>query len=176
MKKNILLLIFTSFYFISIAQLNDVSCKKPRMKIQIFTQKTGLLLGLQQGKFTNIEVGLEHQWKKLKLVKPHVYAAKANMEYNFEDNVIGYKVGAWTRQGRLALTYGANFSYFTDFENSNIGITPAIGIKLIGFHFENGYNFVLGPQNVENINFIYVSARYFFINNRRTKIKRKKRK
>lgn len=175
MKKIILLLIATFFCISLFAQNNEVSCKKPRMKIQIFTQKTGLLLGLQQGKFTNIEVGLEHQWKKLKLVKPHVYAAKANMEYNFKDNVIAYKIGAWTRQGRLALTYGVNFGYFSDFENSNIGITPAIGIKLLGFHFENGYNFVLGPQNVENINFIYVAARYFFINNRKTKIKKKKR-
>lgn len=138
-------------------------------------QKTGLLLGLQQGKFTNIELGLEHQWKKLKLVKPHVYAIKANMEYNIQENVIGYKAGAWTRQGRLALTYGLNFGYFSDFEKSNIGISPAIGLKLIGFHFETGWNILLGPQNVENINFLYVAARYFFINNRKTKFKKKKK-
>lgn len=184
MKKIVLYLLFLCSSFFTFSQNISLSPSLSNCSInqidkwydfKLFSRKTGVLLGLQQGEFVNIEFGLEHQWKKMKLVKTYTYAVKGNMEYNVFQNVAAYKLGIWTRQGRVALTYGANFGYFTDFENENLAITPAIGFKLIGFHFETGYNFVFGERKVENMNIIYVAARYFFVNNRKIKLKRKKK-
>ncbi|MCP4521768.1 MAG: hypothetical protein GY827_08790 [Cytophagales bacterium] len=176
MKKTITTLIFTLlFSFLSFSQ-NYPTCginmDMRLQKLRIYTQKTGMLLGLQQGKYNFLELGLEHQWKKIKIKKTFTYAVKGNLEYNPFQNVLGYKLGGWTRQGRIALTYGTNFCYFTDFDNEDTGITPAIGLKFLGFHFENGYNIIFGKKTVEDSNSIYISLRYFFTNRRKVKVRK----
>src|SRR5688500_18592257 len=58
---------------------------------KLFQRNLGMIAGVQRGKNTAIELGGEAHWRKISLLKPHVFGATANMEYNFSSNVIGYK-------------------------------------------------------------------------------------
>lgn len=147
---------------------------EPQFKIS--TRKFGALLGIQRGKYTFFEMGVEKQWKTVKLIHPPTIAVKANLEYNFKYNLLGYKMGVWSKTGRVALTYGINLAYMTDFEQSKIGGGPAIGFKLLGFHLENGYNLFIGPESFTTHNTFYMSLRYFFINKRKIEINKKGKK
>jgi hypothetical protein len=129
---------------------------------KLFQRNHGMIVGLQRGKFTTFELGGEIHWRKIRLTKPHLLATTANMEYNFGDNVIGYKAGVWAKRGRINLTYGANLVYFTDFDKSRYGIGPSIGFRLLGFHLVNGYNFLAGDKELDKVNTLYISLRYYF--------------
>lgn len=138
---------------------------------KLYQRNTGMILGLQRGKFTSIELGGEAHWRKISLFKPHIIGATANMEYNFQDNVIGYKAGLWMKRGRINLTYGVNLSYFTDFNSGNrFGIGPSIGFRFFGLHLVNGYNFLTTqkkgedkiPSPVLPVNTLYMSLQYYF--------------
>jgi hypothetical protein len=112
------------------------------------------------------------------------------MEYNFSDNVIGYKAGMWMKRGHINLTYGANVSYFTDFkEGHKFGIGPSVGFRLLGFHLVNGYNFLTHDKIVTKeglkvelpVNTLYMSLRYYipvenkFVWDRKTMKKKRER-
>jgi hypothetical protein len=129
---------------------------------KLFQRNHGMIVGLQRGKFTTIEFGGEIHWRKISLNKPRLFATTANMEYNFSDNIIGYKAGVWFKRGRINLTYGANLVYFTDFDKSKYGIGPSIGFRLLGFHLVNGYNFLTGDKELTNTNTLYIALRYYF--------------
>ena len=129
---------------------------------KLFQRNHGMIIGLQRGKFTTFELGGEIHWRKIRITKPRLLATTANMEYNFSDNVIGYKAGVWAKRGRINLTYGANLVYFTDFDKSRYGIGPAIGFRLLGFHLVNGYNFLAGDKELDKVNTLYISLRYYF--------------
>ena len=115
-----------------------------------------------------IELGVEGHWRKISLVKPHIIGATVNMEYNFGSNVLGYKAGAWMKRGRINLTYGANISYYTNFnEGHRFGVGPSVGFRLLGFHLVNGFNFLTADKSGETsrpvaVNPLYVSLRYYF--------------
>ncbi|MEO6289629.1 MAG: hypothetical protein ABIO76_06905 [Ginsengibacter sp.] len=141
------------------------------MRRKLFQRNTGMILGLQRGKFTSIELGGEAHWRKISLFKPHIIGATANMEYNFENNILGYQAGVWMKRGRINLTYGANVSYFTGFNNGQcFGIGPSIGFRLFGLHLVNGYNFLSQQNKSEDekpspllpVNTLYMSLRYYF--------------
>jgi hypothetical protein len=135
---------------------------------KLFQRNRGIIIGLQKGKFTSIELGVEAHWRKISLLKPHIIGATANMEYNFENNVIGYKAGMWAKRGRINLTYGANIGYFTNFKDGNrFGFGPSVGFRLLGLHLINGYNFLTkgntGPDEKPiEVNSLYMSIRYYF--------------
>lgn len=129
---------------------------------KLFQRNHGILIGVQRGKYTTIEFGGEIHWRKISLNKPRIFATTANMEYNFSDNIIGYKAGVWFKRGRINLTYGANLVYFTDFNKHKYGIGPSIGFRLLGFHLVNGYNFLAGDKELEKVNTLYISLRYYF--------------
>lgn len=135
---------------------------------KLFQKNTGMIIGLQRGKYTSIELGGEAHWRKISLIKPHIIGATANLEYNFENNIIGYKAGMWFKRGRINLTYGANVSYFTNFrEGKRVGFGPSVGFRLLGLHLVNGYNFLTkditkeGERPIE-VNSLYMSLRYYF--------------
>jgi hypothetical protein len=134
---------------------------------KLYQRNTGVIIGLQKGKYTSIELGGEAHWRKISLTKPRVVGATANMEYNYEKNVIGYKAGMWMKRGRINLTYGANVSYFTNFDDGHrFGIGPSIGFRLLGFHMVNGYTFLTkdnseNPENRVDVNPLYLSLRYY---------------
>lgn len=138
----------------------------------------GMIGGIERGNITFLELGVEAHWKKIRLVNARTMAANANMEYNFGNNILGYNAAGWMKHGRVNLTYGVNFIYTTDFENTRYGMGPQIGFRLLGLHLVNGYNFLLGDEELENVNKFYVGLRYYFPLEKKTKIenvnKRKK--
>jgi hypothetical protein len=135
---------------------------------KLFQRNTGMIIGLQRGKFNAIELGGEAHWRKISLLKPHIVGATANLEYNFENNVIGYKAGMWMKRGRINLTYGANVGYFTNFKEGNrFSFGPSVGFRLLGLHLINGYNFVTKDKTAQDetpieVNSLYMSLRYYF--------------
>lgn len=135
---------------------------------KLFQKNTGMIIGLQRGKYSSIELGGEAHWRKISLLKPHIIGATANLEYNFENNVIGYKAGMWFKRGRINLTYGANVNYFTNFKQGNrFGFGPSVGFRLLGLHLINGYTFLTKDKTSEGetpieVNSLYMSLRYYF--------------
>ncbi|HEX8331300.1 MAG TPA: hypothetical protein VF622_01690 [Segetibacter sp.] len=160
----------------------------PLFERKLYQRNTGAIIGLQKGNSTSIELGYEAHWRKISLRKPHVIGATTNLEYNFGDNVIGYKAGMWMKRGRVNLTYGANVSYFTNFNEGNrFGIGPSVGFRFAGLHLINGYNFLTKDKTGDKetpmeVNSLYMSLRYYFpVTNtftwdRKTKKKIKERK
>lgn len=154
---------------------------------KLFQRNTGIILGWQRGQQTAIEMGVEAHWRKISLFKPHIIGATANMEYNFSNNVLGYKAGAWMKRGRINFTYGANVSYFTNFkEGHRFGFGPSVGFRLLGFHLLNGFNFLTDSKSASGeelvpANSLYVSLRYYFpvqnrfVWDRQTRQKKKER-
>jgi hypothetical protein len=89
----------------------------------------------------------------------------------------------WMKHGRVNLTYGGNLLYYSDFRGLHrYGIGPAVGFRLAGFHLINGYNFLGGDKELEGVNTLYITLRYYFpVENkftwdRKTMKKKKERK
>jgi hypothetical protein len=150
---------------------------------KLFQRNLGMIAGIQRGKNTAIEFGGEAHWRKISVLKPHVFGATANMEYNFSSNVIGYKAGVWMKRGRINLTYGANISYYDNFKGgSRFGFGPSVGLRLLGLHLVNGLTFLTKDNSAANekpvdVNTLYVSLRYYFpVDNKFTWDKNTRRK
>lgn len=144
-------------------------------KLEINSRKVGMLLGLQQGAYTSLELGMEGQWKKLKLKDPWTIAVNGTVQYNLQNNILAYKMGSWFKLGRTDLSLGANAGFFTDFGENRFAIGPEIGFKLVGFHVYTGGNFQLHPDPLDTINTFYVGIRYFLISDRKVKFNRDKK-
>jgi hypothetical protein len=150
----------------SVDASNDYSSSSSRRKL--YQRNTGMILGLQKGKYTSIELGGEAHWRKIAFRKPHITGATANLEYDFQNHVLGYKAGLWRKTGRVNLTYGANVSYFTNFNEGNrFGFGPTVGFRLLGLHLVNGFNILTkdktsGDEKPIEVNSLYMSLRYYF--------------
>jgi len=142
----------------------------PDFKIR--TRTDGMVVGIQRGKYTFLELGAEVHWKKIRLIKPRTWGASGTFEYNFGNNVLGYKAGVWTKKGRINLTYGLTLCYFTDFDASRYGAGPAVGFRLLFLHLITGYNFTVGNKDFNKFNALYITLRAFFPST--TKIKLRK--
>ncbi len=136
---------------------------------KLYQRNSGMIIGLQKGRSTAIELGGEFHWRKMSVFnKPHIIGATANIEYNFSEHIIGYKAGMWWKRGRVNLTYGGNVSYYDNFKGSSrYGIGPSIGFRLVGFHFITGYTFLTNDKGTEKetpmqVNTLYTSLRYYF--------------
>lgn len=130
---------------------------------KLYQRNYGAIAGLQRGNVTAIEFGGEMHWRKLSFRKPKITGAMANLEYNFGNHVLGYKIGAWQKTGRVNLTYGGNLVYFTNFNGlQRYGFGPAVGFRFAGFHLINGYNILLGDKELENVNKLHMTLRYYF--------------
>ncbi|MEI6950013.1 hypothetical protein V9K67_22700 [Paraflavisolibacter sp. H34] len=135
----------------------------PGYKRKLYQRNKGAIIGLQKGSSTFFEMGVEAHWRKLALTKPIITGATANLEYNFGNHILGYKAGLWRKRGRINLTYGANIAYFTDFDgNHKYGINPAVGFRFLGFHLINGVNLLVGDKELDKVNTLYLSLRYYF--------------
>ncbi|MDQ3393494.1 MAG: hypothetical protein M3512_05210 [Bacteroidota bacterium] len=166
MSKILLLVLILS---INVAEAQIFSKKEEekkgfiRLPKYVATKRTyGMIAGVERGQYTFMELGVEKHWKKIRLVHARTVGANANMEYNFGNNILGYNAGAWIKTGRVDLTYGATLNYITDFEKSRYGFGPQIGFRLLGLHFVNGYNFLLGNKELNQVNKFYVGLRYYF--------------
>ncbi len=136
------------------------------------TKKTGMLIGLQRGKFNGFELGMERQWKQLKLKKPFTFATAFTMEYQFQANAMGFKIGPWVKYGRADFTYGANFTYLSNFDENLFGISPHIGFKMLGFHVLASYNFMPNRSSFVDYNTLHLSLRYYISKSRKFKVKK----
>lgn len=137
----------------------------PRKKL--LQRNHGVIVGIQRGRSTAIELGGEAHWRKISLKKPQIIGATANMEYDFSQHMVGYKVGGWMKQGRVNFTYGGNLGYHTDFKGRNIfSAGPAVGFRFAGLHLINGYNFLMGDTEFDKegtgVNKLFMSLRYYF--------------
>jgi hypothetical protein len=139
----------------------------------ISTTKSGLLIGVQRGKFNGFEIGFEKQWKQVKLVKPKTFGISATGEYLFNSNSLGFKAGPWIKFGRTKFTYGANVLAAAKFNKSQMAFAPTIGIKLLGFHALASYNFFRNSQEFD-YNKFNVSVRYFISRKRKFDVHKKK--
>lgn len=137
--------------------------KKPKFSVN----KYGTLIGIQRGKFFNIELGVEQQKKQIKIQSPNTIAWAFNMEYAWATNTLGYKLGGWFKTGRMGFTYGANAVGATNFDQFNYGIAPALGFKFVGFHLISSYNILLNPKVDFDYNTMHVSIRYFLTRKRK---------
>lgn len=147
----------------SLRELQDDKIYMASPPKKLFQRNHGVIIGLQKGRSTAIELGGEAHWRKMALAQPHIIGASGNMEYNFGDNVIGYKAGMWMKRGRINLTYGGNVTYFNDFKGLHrYGAGPAVGFRLLGFHLINGVNILGGDKELSKINTVYINLRYYF--------------
>jgi hypothetical protein len=146
--------------------------KFPEMK----SVKSGVLFGLQKGEFTAFELGMERQWKKIKLKEPEIKALNLALEYQFRSNVFGLKPGFWFKTGRLSFTYGGAFTLLTDFKYNRIGISPQLGYRVLNFHGFASYNFLVGPKEFTDYNRMHVTLRIYLNQERKLELDKKKTK
>lgn len=137
----------------------------PESKVMLV--KTGPYLGLESGKYTNFNFGIERQWQQVKLVRPHTNALNLQFDYNFKQKVMGAELGYWFKTGRLNLTYGARLSWETNYTEHRFGISPNVGYKLLQAHFQLGVHILTPADHFQNCNTFYASLRWVFINERK---------
>jgi hypothetical protein len=130
---------------------------------------------LQRGEYLILELGVEQQWKKIKLKTAKTQALSTGFNYNFKYNVLGYDAGYWIKPSRVGLTYGANVIFRTNFDENRVGIAPVVGYKLYGFHFQTGYHFLTPASNFDETNRFFISLRFVLINERDTDYLKKRR-
>lgn len=145
--------------------------RKPLLDARLNVTKTGPYFGLQQGKYTVLEIGAERQWKVIRLSNAKTHAAHMGFNYNFKYNVLGYDVGYWWKPHRIGLTYGGNLFLRTNFDNTKVGFAPVIGFKMWLLHLQTGYHFMPRPKDFET-NTFFISLRIGIINDRDFKLKR----
>ena len=159
--------IFGFMFLLSLHGNSQDTIRFPELKTKIHVHKSGAYVGLQKGLYNVVELGGEYQWKKLKWVKPKTFSVNAGMNYNFQENVLGYDAGFWFKTGRLNLTYGAAICYRTDFTRGEIGFAPIIGFKLAQFHLQTGCVFFAHPLSYVKTNTFFISLRFVLINRRK---------
>ena len=142
-KIKSVLISFLFFIIFFNAQAYDFNLYKDKKKgflPNYSVTKYGTLIGIQRGKFFTLELGIEQQRKELKLVKPNTFSWNALLEYAWEPNTMGLRGGVWYKTGRASLTVGADVIGTSNFDQYNIGLAPAVGFKLVGFHIIASYN------------------------------------
>jgi hypothetical protein len=150
--------------------------KKDRLNMSV--KKSGPYIGIQRGKYTVLELGVERQWKKIQLSTARSQGIHLGFNYNFWRNVLGYDIGYWSKPSRVGLTYGLNLVLRTDFDRTKLGFVPVLGYQFSILHLQTGYHF-LAPSNKGfnmETNSYFVSLRVVLINNRKTEVKKGNKK
>ena len=160
------------FFVFCLAVLPSFATNYSGSKLKIKRHKYGVLAGLERGQYSFLELGVEYQDKKLKIANAPTYSINGLMTYHFKHHVLGYQMGGWYRIGRANLTYGANLHFLTSFTENKVGVSPAIGYKLIGFHFQTGYKFFTKSNPDFEHNTFFVSLRYFISQKRKLEVKK----
>lgn len=173
MDKGISLLLLVLFWITTATSQEVLDRKKKKFSLpKVTVTQSGPYVGLQKGLYNTLEFGMEGQYKRVRLIKNVTHAAHMGFNYNFFRNVLGYDVGYWFKQGRLNLTYGANFVYRTDFSSTRVGICPVIGYKIWQLHLQTGCHLMTRPAVDFPTNILFVSLRFVLINQRDIKIKK----
>ncbi|MCE3296602.1 MAG: hypothetical protein K0R65_2316 [Crocinitomicaceae bacterium] len=147
--------------------------RKDKIKIPtVSTKKAGPYIGFQKGKYNAIEFGGEFQYKKIKLMHPSTHGFRFGTNYDFQENVLGFDAAYWHQRARLGLTYGAILSHRTDFEESRLGVSPAMGFRLLQFHLQTGYTFYTRATYFDNYNTFWIALKFTLINQRDIKVRK----
>jgi hypothetical protein len=139
---------------------------------EVTVRKYGTLVGIQRGKYSFIELGVEQQFKQLTLKSPRTFAWNALLEYSWDANSLGLKVGSWYKAGRMGFTFGGDVIGASDFTNYKVGVAPALGFKVIGIHALASYNFFIKKEELR-YNTLHLSLRYYISRSRDYDIKNK---
>lgn len=143
------------------AQLFGKRDEKEKKERRRFYQSTnGLLVGYERGRNDFLQLGYSYNWKKISLKKAVTRSADGFVEYNFWENVLGAKVAYWQRHGNLNWTYGLHGGYFTNFNQISLSVGPSVGFRILGFHGQAGYNFLLNNRRDIEANRLYLSVNY----------------
>jgi len=166
--RNKLIIVACSFFYLTgITQKDDAFNLKIKKREIV---KTGTFLGLERGKYFTMNFGAERQWKTVKLVNPRTSALNLQFDYNLIQNTIGMQTGAWTKTGRMSITYGARLFWRTDFsDNHQVGFAPNVGYKISNAHFQLGVNIARTPDFQFIGNVFYASLRWVFVQSRSVK-------
>jgi hypothetical protein len=142
------------------------SQKKKKSLIDPSVQKLGPYFGIQQGRFTVGEIGMEFQHKDIRLKKPKTNAAHLGLGYNIPNNALQINGGYWHKPSRFDLTYGADICLRSDFDTERFGISPVIGYKVFGFHIRAGYMFLTPSTSFIETNTLFINLRFILVNRR----------
>jgi hypothetical protein len=147
------------------SQVSTIERSANFSSLGIDLKKFGPYLGLQRGKYSSVEFGVEYQLKELALFLPETHALHGGFNYDLSNNVLGYEAGYWFKKGRMNLSYGANLIFRTDYSNNAFGISPLIGFKLAQFHLQTGYNFLPSAPDNMMVNRFFISLRFVIVQN-----------
>lgn len=159
----IILFFYTQFLYSSISFYGFEHFKKGDYDLNVY--KYGPYVGIQRGLYSQLEFGVEHQLKELKLFNPITHAINAGINYNFKSNVMGIDASYWFKKGRFNLTYGTRLLYKTNYKDYYFGFAPLIGIKFSQFHLQTGFNFI--RKDLIPVNTLFMSLRFVIINKRK---------
>lgn len=169
-KYSILFILLLVAFSLSAQKKN----KKPWLDPHV--RKMGPYFGIQQGEFTVGEIGMELQFKDIRLVKTKTNVFHLGAQYNIPNNVLGFNGGYYHKPGRVDLTYGIDVAVRSNFSEERYGVSPVIGYKLFGFHLRVGYMFLTPSTTFIKTNELFINLRFTIINNRNFKWNRRKKK
>lgn len=155
---------------LAFAQLSDI--KNP-LDYKYSVRKTGTAFELQYGSHILGAVGIERQWKQLKLFKPHSKALFADVKVGLVPVVLSPEIGGWWKEGRTNLLFGGAINWTTDFRQNRWGISPFVGIKFSGFQIKAGVNLREPNATFKELNTFYLAARFVLVNDWKFKKKKK---
>lgn len=148
--------------------------RKPLIDVSV--RKLGPYFGLQQGRFTVGEIGMELQYKNIKIKKPKTHGFHTGLEYNIPNNALGLNLGYWHKPGRVDLTYGFDVALRSNFNDTRFGFSPVIGYKLFGFHLRAGYMFLTPSTIFTETNNLFINLRFILVNNRKVQWNKRNKK
>ena len=138
--------------------------KKPLLEPNV--KKLGPYFGVQQGKYTVGEIGMEAQFKSIRLKKPKTHAVHLGLGYNIPNNSLQVNGGYWHKPSRFDLTYGIDICMRSDFDTERYGISPVVGYKIFGFHIRAGYMLLTPSETFLATNQLFINLRFTLVNNR----------
>jgi len=142
------------------------SQKKKKPLIDPNVKKLGPYFGIQQGRYTVGEIGMEAQFKDIRFKKPKTNAAHLGLGYNIPNNALQINGGYWHKPSRVDLTYGVDICMRSDFSTERYGISPVVGYKIFGFHMRAGYMFLTPSETFTETNQLFINLRFTLVNNR----------
>ncbi|MGM0478701.1 MAG: hypothetical protein ACQERC_05720 [Bacteroidota bacterium] len=165
-------LVLLMVLLVSVSSFAQKKDKKPLIDPHV--RKLGPYFGVQQGRFTVGELGMEVQFKDIRLKKTKTHAVHLGLGYNIPNNALQINGGYWHKPSRLDLTYGVDICMRSNFEEERYGFSPVVGYKIFGFHIRAGYMLLTRSTTFTATNTLFVNLRFTLINNRNFEWNRRK--
>ncbi|PKR81978.1 hypothetical protein CW751_01170 [Brumimicrobium salinarum] len=163
----------TVFFIVVLSCCSLLFAQNKKPLIQPSVRKLGPYFGIQQGRFTVGEIGMEAQFKNIRFKKPKTHGVHGGLEYNIPNNALGFNLGYWHKPSRVDLTYGVDLAVRSNFETERFGFSPVIGYKLFGFHLRAGYMFLTPSETFTKTNSLFINLRFILVNNRKFRLNKR---